>query len=406
MTGPRAALARAAAIVLAGAALFACAPTPEKPAPPPEGIRLAPAAFGALPGWAEDRQDEALAALRRSCARMLTLPADRAIGPGGIAGRAGDWRVACATLPAPGAGAAAARAYFEARFRPWAVIDPAGDAGGLVTGYYEAELTGARRPGGRFTVPIYCRPDDLVTVDLGRFADDLKGRRVAGRVEGGRLVRYHDRAAIDGGAIRGSAKVLVWVDSTVDAFFLHIQGSGRVKLAGGGVMRVGYDGTNDLPFTAIGRRMIERGMVPRDGMSMQAIRAWLARNPAEAAALMRENARFVFFRELTGDGPIGAEGVALTPGRSIAVDKALMPFGAPVWLATSQALPPLRAMNRLVVAQDTGAAIRGAVRADFFFGAGAEAARQAGGMKRAGRYWLLLPAGVAPPAALNGGAAS
>jgi membrane-bound lytic murein transglycosylase A len=395
MTGLR----RAVVLFALGAALYACAPADKKPAPPApeaEAIRLVPAAFTDLPGWATDRQQDALAAFRRSCALVLKRPADRAVGPGGIGGRVGDWRDPCVALPGPTADASAARDYFQRWFKPWLVTDKAGDADGLVTGYYEAELNGARQRGGRYTVPVYTRPDDLVSVDLGAFSDDLKGKRIAGRVERGRLVRYHDRAAIDKGALDGNAKVLVWVDSAVDAFFLHIQGSGRVKLAGGGVMRIGYAGTNDLPFTAIGRTMIERKLVPREGMSMQAIRAWLARNPQRGAALMRENARYVFFRELNGDGPIGGSGVALTPGRSIAVDKTLMPYGAPVWLATTESLTPAP-MNRLMVAQDTGSAIKGAVRADFFFGAGADAARQAGGMKRPGRYWLLLPRGVAPP---------
>jgi membrane-bound lytic murein transglycosylase A len=386
-------LRRLSAVALC-AALFGCAPAPEKK--PPEAVNLAPATFADLPGWAADRQDEALAAMARSCARIARLPDGRALGPGGIGGTAADWRAACAALPRPGADAATVRAYLEERFRPFAVTDARGRAEGTVTGYYEAELTGARRRGGRYTVPVYGRPDDLVTVELGRFDPTLKGRRIEGRVQGGRLERYHDRAAIERGALAGRAPVLVWVDDPVDAFFLHIQGSGRVKLAGGATMRVGFAAANGLPFTPIGRTMIERGLRPREGMSMQAIRSWLAENPEQGRALMNENARYIFFRELTGDGPIGAEGVALTPGRSIAVDTALLPLGVPVWLATSHALPPVRPMQRLVVAQDTGSAIKGAVRADFFFGAGADAALQAGGMKRTGRYWLLLPRDANP----------
>jgi membrane-bound lytic murein transglycosylase A len=388
------------AVAALAAALFACAPSPEpEPEPKPEpGVMLSPAAFSDLPGWAEDGFADALAAFARSCARLATLPGDRAVGPGGIAGTAADWRTPCAAMPAADAGAAAVRGYFESYFRPWAVADRSGEAEGTVTGYYEAELTGSRKPSARYAVPIHARPSDLVTVDLGQFESGLKGRRIEGRVSDGRLVPYPARAEIEAGALGPHARPLVWVDDPVDAFFLHIQGSGRVNLPNGDTLRVGYAGTNGRPFTAIGRALIERGIVPREGMSMQAIRGWLAENPEEGRKLMRSNARYVFFRELTGDGPIGAQGVALTPGRSLAIDTGLLPLGAPMWLATSEPLPPYAPLRRLMVAQDTGSAIRGAVRADFFFGAGVDAALRAGGMNRKGRYWLLLPRAIAPPA--------
>ena len=184
------------------------------------------------------------------------------------------------------------------------------------------------------------------------------------------------------------------MDSAADAFFLHIQGSGRIRLPDGSIMRVGYAGTNGHPYTAIGRELIARGAVPREKMSMQAIRGWLTANPADGARLMRTNKSYVFFRELTGDGPLGAQGVALTPERSLAVDRRLLPLGLPVWLDTAE--PDGTPFRRLMVAQDTGGAIRGAVRADVFWGPGARAADRAGKMKSPGRYWFLIPRAAKP----------
>ncbi|MEX2454364.1 MAG: MltA domain-containing protein, partial [Rhodospirillaceae bacterium] len=207
---------------------------------------------------------------------------------------------------------------------------------------------------------------------------------------------YHDRGGIEAGALRGRSLELAWVDSAADAFFLHIQGSGRIRLPDGSILRVGYADANGHVYTAIGRDLIARGAIPREEMSMQAIRTWLAAHPDEGIELMRSNRSFVFFRELTGPGPVGAQGVPLTPGRSLAVDRNLLPLGVPVWLDTT--LPDANGtpFRRLMVAQDTGGAIRGAVRGDVFWGAGAEAADRAGKMKQTGRYWLLRPRSPAP----------
>ena len=207
----------------------------------------------------------------------------------------------------------------------------------------------------------------------------------------GRLIPYHNRHQIERGALRGRKLELVWVDSAADAFFLHIQGSGRIRLRDGSVLRVGYAGTNGHPYTAIGRDLIARGAILREKMSMQAIRDWMSANPAEGAALMRTNKSYIFFRELTGPGPLGAQGVALTPERSIAVDRSALPLGLPVWLDTTLPDGAATPYRRLMVAQDTGGAIKGAVRADVFWGPGARAARMAGAMKSPGRYWFLIP---------------
>jgi membrane-bound lytic murein transglycosylase A len=317
------------------------------------------------------------------------------MGLQGLAGTAADWKPACAAAEkVPAGDDAAARAFFERRFRPLAATN-GGHPLGLFTGYYEPLLQGSRRRGGRFTVPLYLRPPELVTVDLGDFRESLKGQRIAGKVEDGALVPFPDRGAIEKGALAGRDLELVWVDDPVDAFFLHVQGSGRVRLAEGGELRVGYAAQNGHPYFAIGRDLIERGALRKEEVSMQSIRAWLEAHPDDAAKVMERNASYIFFQELKGDGPLGAEGVPLTPGRSLAVDRELLPLGLPVWL--SAGMPgaregePDRKLRRLLVAQDTGGAIRGPVRGDVFWGHGDEAAEIAGRMKHRGRLWVLLP---------------
>ena len=376
-------------------------PGDAEPSETPEPIlELRPASFADLPGWAEDRHAEALPTLLASCRVFAGVPAERPVGLGGVGGKAADWRLPCAQAAAVSAGdGAAARAFFEAAFRPWAVTDRGRDEG-LFTGYYEPALAGSRRPSARFAVPLYRRPPELVEVDLGRFRDALAGERIAGLIEGVTLVPFADRAALDAGALAGRGLELAWVADPVDAFFLHVQGSGRVELAEGGLLRVGYAGYNGHPYTAIGRTLVERGELALEAVSMQSIRAWLAAHPGEAAALMAGNRSFVFFRELPGDGPVGTLGVPLSPGRSLAVDRVFLPLGAPLWLDGAAPDPdpaaPDRPLRRLLVAHDTGGAIRGPVRGDVFWGHGAEAAEVAGRMKHPGRLWLLLPRTVTP----------
>ena len=284
----------------------------------------------------------------------------------------------------------AARAFFERWFVPH-LASAGRRAGGLFTGYYEPELNGSRVRSDRYAVPIYVKPSDLVSVDLGLFRRSLKGERIAGRLVDGRLTPYASRAEIEAGRLRGRELELVWVDDAVDAFFLHIQGSGRIALVGGGMLRIGYAASNGHPYTAIGGQLIGRGAIAREDMSMQSIRSWLAANPDEAVALMNTNASFVFFRELDGEGPLGTQGVVLTPGRSLAVDRRFVALGLPIWLDTTDPLDPEKPLRRLLVAQDTGGAIRGAVRGDIFWGHGLDAAARAGRMRQTGRYFVLLP---------------
>ena len=367
--------------------LGACAPTA-----PPGVALLSPAGFRDLPGWDQDRVSEALPAIARSCARIARLPDDRAMGPPAY-GRAGDWRAACAALPAQ-ADDRAARAFLEAHFQPLALSDGAAPEG-LFTGYYEPLLRGSRKPGGAFRTPLLERPADLVSVELGQFREAWRGERVVGRVVDGALRPYEGRAEIEAGALAGRARPIAWVDDPVDAFFLHIQGSGRVALAEGGELRVGYAAQNGHGYVPVGRLLAERGEIPRDKVSMQSIRAWMAADAKAARELMDANPSYVFFRELAGDGPLGSEGVALVPGRSLAVDRSHVALGVPVWLDAQDPLDEARRLRRLVVAQDTGGAIRGVVRGDVFWGAGEEAAERAGRMRSRGRAWILLPRALA-----------
>ncbi len=282
----------------------------------------------------------------------------------------------------------AARAFFETWFDPF-LADDNDNAEGLFTGYYEAELHGSRTRREAYQTPIYARPKDMVTADLGLFREEWKGKTLVGRVVDGRLRPFPSRAEIEAGALAGEDLEILWVDDPVDAFFLHIQGSGRVVMNDGEIVRLGYAAQNGHSYVAIGRELIERGAISRERMSMQAIRGWLEDHSDEAPQLMASNPSFVFFRELKGPGPIGAQGVPLTPGRSLAVDRKYIPLGVPLWLDTTDPLSPDTPLRRLVVAQDTGGAIKGPVRGDLFWGFGAAAAAQ-GGTDETGRALLSV----------------
>ena len=370
-----------------------------RPEPPPDRLVLEPVSYDALPGWADDDVAAALPALRRSCLRMRFLDPDQEVRPVEQGGTIADWMPFCVDLLEAKDGAAL-RAVLQEHLVPFAVRNNRREEG-LFTGYYEPTLQGSRRRTARYRYPLYLRPRDIVSVDLGKFREEFDGRRVAGRLVGDELRPYHDRAAIDDGALARKGLELVWVDDAVDSFFLHIQGSGRVELAGGEVMRVGYAGQNGHPYYAIGRELVIRdGVDPKD-VSMQSIRAWLADHPEQADEVMQLNPSYVFFREVRGDGPLGSQGVPLEPGRSLAVDRGYHPMGAPVWLdATAPDADDAEAqegmsLQRLMVAQDTGGAIRGPVRGDVFWGGGERGAEIAGRMKNRGRMWVMLPKSIA-----------
>ncbi len=374
-------------------------PEPEAEAPPPDPtLVLAPAQWVDLPGWAEEDHAAALDVFARVCRTLERQPAHKPFEPAALGLTAGDWARACVSRPRA-VTAATARRWFETTFEPWrmgnAAVEEPQRFEGFYTGYYEPTLVGSRtrRPG--FETPLHRRPPELVSVDLGLFREGWKGERTAGFVRNGALLPFPSRTEIETGSLRGRGLELVWVDDPVDAFFLHIQGSGRVRLLGGGEMRVGYDGQNGHPYLAIGRELIDRGELTREEVSMQSIRAWLDAHPDEAPEVLRRNASYVFFRKLEGEGPLGSLGVPLVPGRSLAVDRRFVALGLPIFLdlaipAATEGAPD-EITQRMMVAMDTGGAIRGPVRGDVFWGPGDEAAERAGRMKHPGRAWLLAP---------------
>ena len=365
--------------------LAACA-APEQPVPPPPELRLEAVAFAELDGWAGDDHAAALDAFRISCAAIMKRNASEPMGGNLAMGRTGDWFEPC--LVAAHTQGSEATTFFQTWFRPWVVLADT-TAQGLFTGYYEPLLEGALQRGAENRYPVYGRPADMVVADLGLFAEDLAGRSVTGMIEGGKLVPYHDRGAIDGGALDGKGLEIAWVSDPIALFFLHIQGSGRIGLADGSELRVGYDGQNGRPYYAIGRELVAMGELAEDEVSLQSIRAWLVAHPDEAGTVMATNASYVFFRVLEGPGPLGAQGVPLTAGRSLAVDRDHIALGVPLWVDTT--LADGTAWRRLMIAQDTGGAIDGPVRGDIFFGAGAEAEWQAGHLRSRGSYAVLLP---------------
>jgi membrane-bound lytic murein transglycosylase A len=383
--------------------LLACAAQPKRPEAPAPAARfeLRPLAFEQLRGWAADDPRDALHAFDRSCQPLALRDPDTPLGVDPLFGTVGDWQRICADVASVAAGSAVrARAFVEERFLPYLVID-GNDPEGLFTGYYEPLLNGSRTFGHPYTVPLHRAPDDLLRLDLGRFNPELAGYAIYGRVAGREFVPYHSRRDIEAGALDQRGLELLWVDDPIDKFFLQVQGSGQVRLEDGSLIRVGYASQNGHPYHAIGRDLIEIGALTRDEVSLPAIRAWLQAHPREASQIMARNRSYIFFeehRELAPDeGPLGAQGVSLTAGRSLAIDPRSIPFGVPVWLDTTAPWPegdgPLR---RLMVAQDTGGAIKGVVRGDVFWGAGERAAAIAGRMKSRGRYAVLLPKASIP----------
>jgi membrane-bound lytic murein transglycosylase A len=387
----------AAFLVVCAACTTLPQPTPPPPpasnvAPEPGPALLRPVAFQELPGWADDTLADAWPAFSASCTVLAVQPATAKI-----------WHESCAiaTTIDP-RDAVAVRAFFEQHFTAYRAVAPDGQETGLATGYYEPLLNGSRVRSKRNRYPLYAPPDDLLTIDLADLYPELKGEHLRGRIDGKRVLPYWSRADIDAGKAPLAGKELVFVDDPVEAFFLQIQGSGRVQLAEGGSMRLGFADQNGRPFRSIARVLIERGELAPEAASMQAVKQWARRHPDALPSLLDENPRYVFFREIKPDpsapidGPVGALGVPLAAGRTIAVDPRSIPLGAPIFLATTWPLSS-RPLNRLVLAQDSGGAIRGPLRVDFFWGVGEDAAREAGRMKQTARLWLIWPKGLPPP---------
>jgi membrane-bound lytic murein transglycosylase A len=360
-----------------------CPQCPPVAVTPPRVAQYEPVGFDALPGWASAALVPSLRAFQRGCARIAATHA---------------LRPACDKAAAvPAQDEAVARAYFEAEFTPHAVSSPERSAEGLITGYYEPILAGSRSRNERYRLPVYGPPEDLVAVDLASQYPDLRNLRLRGRVEGRKLVPYWSRAEIERRDADFPAPVLAWVADPVELFFLQIQGSGQIQLESGDRMRVGYADQNGHPYRSLGRHLVDRGELQLEQASMQGIKAWALANPAKLQDALNANPSYVFFRELPASGdPVGALGVPLSAGYSIAVDPRFIPLGAPAYLATTFPLST-RALERLVAAQDTGGAIRGAVRADFFWGSGEEAGTLAGRMRQTGKLWLLWPKGQKVP---------
>lgn len=383
---------RLAGVGLAGAILLSgCSTTPSTcPPPPPPAPHTVyvPASWSDVPGWNSDEMTDAWPAFLADC---------------DVAGRRQRWQAVCnAARDAHPSTSGDVRAFFEDNFAAFAVVKQVGassDASGLITGYFEPLLHGARTQSSAFDIPLYAPPPDLLTVDLGSEYPELRGKRVRARLIGHRVVPYYSRADLKRDpALQDDA--LVWVNDALSAFFLEVQGSGRVQLDSGETIRLHYADENGYPYRSIGLYLIEHGELKRGEATVPAIREWALAHPDRLQELLDADPSVVFFQEEPlGDpalGPKGSLGVPLTPGRSVAVDAGAIPLGAPLFLATT--FPNSNtALDRLVFAQDTGGAIRGSVRADYFWGIGAQAGAQAGEMRQQGRMWLIWPKGEPLP---------
>jgi membrane-bound lytic murein transglycosylase A len=345
--------------------------------------RLERTSYSTLPEFDRENHVEAVSAFRLGCEVLMAQT---------------PWQAVCSkarSLPAKISNAAA-RNFFMENFDPWTVINADETRDGTMTGYYEPLLNGSRTRTERFRYPIYGEPQDLITVDLGEAVADVKHKRLRGRLQGNKIVPYYDREEIDGpkNPLRGLE--IAWVDDAVELFFLQIQGSGQIRLPDGSSMRVGYANQNGHPFRSTAGALIRAREIRIEQSSMQGIKAWAQANPQKVQGFLNRNPSYVFFKELQGNlsGPIGTLGVPLTGERSIAVDPRVIPLGPPVYVSTT--MPASRApLNRLVVAQDTGGAILGGVRADFYWGFGDAAGELAGRTKQALKMWALLPKGYA-----------
>ena len=355
--------------------IIAPSPPPEQPLTKSIHKRVQ---WSELKGWAEDDLIPAWQAFLKSCTALS---------------KRATWKEPCriaASLSKPDT--VTVRKFFESEFIPYRVINTDNTAEGLVTGYYEPLLRGSRKSSNRYRYPVYAAPDGLLTIELGSAYPELKDLRLRGRLNGRKVVPYYTRAEIMSNPKLLNGYELLWVDDEVELFFLHIQGSGQIVLDSGETMKIGFADQNGYPYNSIGKILVQRGELPLEKASMQGIKQWGQQNPDKLPELLQQNARYVFFRELPADlsGPIGALGVPLTAGRSIAIDPQSIPQGAPVFLATTWPNTS-KLLNRLMVAQDVGSAIKGGIRADFFWGFGHEAGTQAGKMKQSGRMWVLLP---------------
>lgn len=354
------------------------------PAPLPLARPLQAADWSELPGWSADAVEEAWPPFLASCRALA---------------RQALWQPVCDAArgmgerPPP----AAVRRFFESRFSPWRVVNPDGSREGLITGYYEPLIKGSRVRSKAYPWPVLGVPDDLLTIELGDVIPDLKGQRVRGRLVGNKVLPYYSRADIARMPERFAGKALLYAEDPVELFFLQVQGSGRVQLPDGSLLRLAYGDANGHPYQSIGKWLVDKGEMKLEQASMDGIKAWARANPARLQEMLNANPSYIFFREVssTASGPVGALGQPLTEGRSMAVDPRSIPLGAPVFLSTTQP-NSAQALRRLMLAQDTGSAIKGGVRGDFFWGFGAEAGVRAGRMRQKGEMWVLWPRDQVP----------
>lgn len=360
-------------------------------------INLKPISYAELPQWDATDLKQSFKTFKGSCAVFLKRSPSRFVGSRVLNLHVSDWLSACreaVTLKSPSK--QAVKQFFEDYFVAVEISHKEAPLKGLFTGYYVPELNGSLKKTKRYHVPIYGVPSDLVTLDLSLFDNLGTDKRIKIRIDGNKAYPYFTRKAINRGAIKGKSKVIAWVDSVFDRFNLEIQGSGIIRIKNGRKkLYLGYASENGQPYSSIAKTLIDKGVMTRDNASMQRIRRYLELHPKQKETILHTNKSFVFFRRLKEKMALGAQGINLTAGYSLAVDRRYIPLGVPIWLTTTHpklhAAEKKSALNRLMIAQDTGGAIRGLVRGDFFWGAGKKAEFIAGHMKNAGHYWLLLP---------------
>ena len=348
-----------------------------------------------LPGWNNDKVLNAFPALQKSC-RSILKKLNRRQSSKKKLKKHSSWQNVCDQITTNSFGEDSFREFLKSKFNAYQIRYRGSDEG-LFTGYYEPTLNGSLKLSREYKTPIYPKPTDLIHVNLGEWKESLNNSRILGRVVGNKLKPYFSRSDISKGALDREITPILWLKSEIDAFFLHIQGSGRVVLPDGEVYRLGYAGKNGRKYYPIGRYLLEIGAIPKENISMQSIKKWLRENPGKKKDVMNMNPSFVFFRKLNGkDGPIGAQGVVLTSGRSLAVDRHYSKLGAPVWLSANFEDEEGKKLQRLMVAQDTGGAIKGPIRGDVFWGSGKIAERLAGIMKAKGSMYVFYPKSINP----------
>ncbi len=337
-----------------------------------------PVAWSELPGWEKDRLVDAWPVLLAQCPR--------------VSRKDQGWQAICtAAADIPADDENAIRHFLQTRFVPHEILGRKGTREGLITGYYQPILLGSRKPSAKYRYPLYARPDELLKIELGELFPELKGKRVRGRLVGSKVIPFYARSEIEQEPSPLKGQELLWIDDPYGAFFLQIQGSGKVRLDDGSLVGVNYADQNGHPYVSIGKKLVEMGAMPLEDVSLFSIRSWLERHPEQADNLLNSNPSYVFFtlRKNADENPRGSLNVPLTDLRSVAVDRKVIPLGSLLWLDTT--LPRGQALQRLMFAQDTGGAINGPVRADVFFGTGKQAEQWAGSMKQAGRVYILKP---------------